>query len=52
MDTLFTPMFILILSSLGFVIITGTLLSIILSHRLHKRHQGYNPTDNQVYQKY
>ncbi|XP_006618521.1 tyrosine-protein kinase transmembrane receptor Ror2 isoform X1 [Apis dorsata] len=47
MDTLFTPMFILILSSLGFVIITGTLLSIILSHRLHKRHQGYNPTDNQ-----
>nr|XP_012146391.1 PREDICTED: tyrosine-protein kinase transmembrane receptor Ror2 isoform X2 [Megachile rotundata] len=47
MDTLFTPMFILILTSLGFVIITGTLLSIILSHRLHKRHQGYNPTENQ-----
>ncbi|XP_029035404.1 neurospecific receptor kinase isoform X2 [Osmia lignaria lignaria] len=47
MNTLFTPMFILIVSSLGFVIITGTLLSIILSHRLHKRHQGYNPTENQ-----
>ncbi|XP_076167661.1 neurospecific receptor kinase [Ptiloglossa arizonensis] len=47
MDTLFTPMFILILSSLGFIIITGTVISIILSHRLHKRHQGYNPTNNQ-----
>lgn len=48
MDTLFNNTLVLILSALGFVIIAGALLSILLSQRLHKRHRGYNPTDNQV----
>jgi len=48
MDTLFNNTLVLILSALGFVIVAGALLSILLSQRLHKRHRGYNPTDNQV----
>ncbi|KAM0728242.1 Tyrosine-protein kinase transmembrane receptor Ror2 [Formica fusca] len=47
MDTLFNNTLVLILSALGFVIIASALLSILLSQRLHKRHRGYNPTDNQ-----
>ncbi|XP_066583513.1 tyrosine-protein kinase transmembrane receptor Ror2-like isoform X2 [Prorops nasuta] len=47
MGTLFTPTFILILSSLGFVIIAGTFLSILLTQRLQKRHQGYDTAINQ-----
>lgn len=49
MDTLFNNTLVLILSALGFVIIASALLSILLSQRLHKRHRGYNPTDNQVH---
>lgn len=48
LDTLFNHTPVLILSALGFVIIIGTLLFILLSQRLHKRHRGYNPTENQV----
>jgi len=48
MDTLFNNTLVLILAALGFVIVAGALLSILLSQRLHKRHRGYNPTDNQV----
>lgn len=48
MDTLFNNTLVFILSALGFVIIASALLSILLSQRLHKRHRGYNPTDNQV----
>lgn len=48
MDILFNNTLVLILSALGFVIVAGALLSILLSQRLHKRHRGYNPTDNQV----
>jgi receptor tyrosine kinase len=48
MDILFNHKPVLILSALGFIIVIGTLLSILLSQRLHKRHRGYNPTENQV----
>jgi len=48
MDTLFNNTLVLILAALGFIIVAGALLSILLSQRLHKRHRGYNPTDNQV----
>lgn len=48
MDMLFTPTLVFVLSSVVFLIVTGTFLSILLSQRLHKRHRGYNPTDNQV----
>lgn len=48
MNALLDNTLVLILSALGFVIVVGVILSILLSQRLHKRHRGYNPTDNQV----
>lgn len=48
METFFTPTFILTLSSLAFIVIVGSLLSVFLSQRLNKRHQGYNPTQSRV----
>ncbi|XP_014600328.1 PREDICTED: tyrosine-protein kinase transmembrane receptor Ror2 [Polistes canadensis] len=45
--TFITPSFILALSVLGFIIIAGTFISILLRRRLHKRHQGYNQTESQ-----
>ncbi|XP_012278846.1 tyrosine-protein kinase transmembrane receptor Ror2 [Orussus abietinus] len=47
METFFTPRFILIISSIGFVLTVTALLSVLLCQRFHKRHQGYNPTESQ-----
>ncbi|XP_051175096.1 tyrosine-protein kinase transmembrane receptor Ror2 [Leptopilina boulardi] len=47
MDTLFTPTVILTLAFLGFLMILGTSLALLLSHKMRKRHHGYNATVNQ-----
>ncbi|XP_015599014.1 tyrosine-protein kinase transmembrane receptor Ror2 isoform X2 [Cephus cinctus] len=47
METFFTPTFVMILSAVGFIILVGALLVVLLCQRLHKTHQGYNPTESQ-----
>ncbi|XP_033220883.1 tyrosine-protein kinase transmembrane receptor Ror2-like [Belonocnema kinseyi] len=49
METFFTPYMILILAFIGFLIIVGTSVALLISHRFQKRHQGYGSTENQVF---
>ncbi|KAK0161569.1 hypothetical protein PV327_010028 [Microctonus hyperodae] len=44
METVFTPTFTMVMSALGVVVIVASLLAILLSQRLKKQHDGYNPT--------
>lgn len=48
METVFTPTFTMVMSALGVVVIVASLLAILLSQRLKKQHDGYNPTQPPV----
>lgn len=47
MDKYLTPTFLLIVSGIGLLGVMVLMLLIVLCHRLHKHHLGYNPTDVQ-----